>query len=171
MQRFIPFTYIQSQMLYQELQNQELSRLYIQCRQDLQVACMRKFRPVFTEKIKNSGGFHIAASEIIKYPDSSGIHFVLLVRRNEFIMESSITISLRFPGNIISSVLPDCKMIKQQRCCWMFAVKIKTCFMVISRQRQKILEVQNSKDTIYTHPWRLKKMEKNMHIQKLYTWY
>ena len=27
------------------------------------------------------------------------------------------------------------------------------------------------KDTIYTHPWRLKKMEKNMHIQKLYTWY
>ena len=31
------------------------------------------------------------------------------------------------------------------RCCWMFAVKIKTCFTVISSQRQKILALKTPK--------------------------
>ena len=64
-------------------------------------------------------------------------------------------------------------MIKpRRRCCWMFAVKIKTCFTVISRQRQKILEVQNFKDTILYAPMAIKmKITKKfcIRVQKKYT--
>ena len=45
-----------------------------------------KISPVFTEKIKNSGGFHIAASEIIKYPDSS-VSFVAIGVGSEVFMQ------------------------------------------------------------------------------------
>ena len=47
---------------------------------------MRKFCPVFAEKIKNSGGFHIAASEIIKYPDSS-VSFAAIRVGSEVLMQ------------------------------------------------------------------------------------
>ena len=45
-----------------------------------------KIFPVFAEKIKNSGGFHIAASEIIKYPDSSA-SFAAIGVENEVLMQ------------------------------------------------------------------------------------
>ena len=38
--------------------------------------------------------------------------------------------------------------------------KNKNVFYGYFKAKAKILEVQNFKDTIYTHPWRLKKMEK-----------
>ena len=45
-----------------------------------------KILPVFAEKIKNSGGFHIAASEIIKYPDSS-VSFAAIRVGSEVLMQ------------------------------------------------------------------------------------
>ena len=45
-----------------------------------------KILPIFAEKIKNSGGFHIAASEIIKYPDSS-VSFAAIRVGSEVLMQ------------------------------------------------------------------------------------
>ena len=45
-----------------------------------------KILPVFAEKIKNSGGFHIAASEIIKYSDSS-VSFAAIRVGSEILMQ------------------------------------------------------------------------------------
>ena len=50
---------------------------------------------------------------------------LFVVRKNEFIMESSITSSRRFSGNIMSFVLPDCNVIN--------ADVLPVCMLVTTR--------------------------------------